>query len=947
MGQEEQRGQEEETSQGQVKQQRSLVQETNGMRGSAEDTGDSEQMNEQPRARGAAPDEERASEQPELHSPSKETSGDHHPHPSARSLSLQQHQQQQLHQQQQQQQHQQQQQQQQQQHQQQQQQQGQQFVQKQQVQQQQHLQQLQQQQHQHQQQQQLLQQKQQQQQQQRQQQHMAFDAAEGATGAAVKEEGGGECESRSGSDGDAISVGDDEAGVPPNKKNKKYHRHTPHQIQEMEQLFKECPHPDEKQRQDLSNMLQLEPRQVKFWFQNRRTQMKAHTERAENSILRAENDRIRAENLSLRRELKHAQCPQCGSAKIPGPAPDQGPEVRQLVEDNARLRMELDRLSMIAGQHQQLLHRSGADSPSVLSAIGGNDLHRLPAKMNGRAGPEGGIGPLDLDHPGIPADLHDLARLPSGLAPSAGMPNGFAGRGDGRWDMPAGTLSGAERQNIFELAKGAMEELVQMAQLDEPLWEKGRGEREVLNPEDYERRFPNLLGVGTEGLTEEASRASGIAVMSAPALVEMLLDAKRWLEMFPCLLVRAMVMDEVVPGTSQGNRNGAVQVMYAETQVLSPLVPTREVFFLRNCKLLSEGCWAVADVSLSSMRTDAPASMQRCRRRPSGCIIQHMPNGCAKVTWVEHCLVGEQNIHRLFRPYVTSTAAFGAHRWLAALQRQCVRFSAYLSGISPRDAGLAHVHGRRSLMKLSNRMVSNFCSGLSSSPQHTWTALAGSGVDDVRVMTRNSVKDPGEPQGIILCAAASVWLTVPPQQVFDFLRDERMRSQWDILANGGVVTEMGHIAKGQDAANSISLLKVQAPTNAQNNMLILQETSSDALGAFIVYAPVDIPAMQQVCTGGDPGTVSMLPSGFSIVADCASPAERRALLAGAADAAIPAGAGGPPEGAQQGGSILTLSFQILVSNLPQAQLSLESVQTVNSLMSCTVQRIRVAMHCPG
>jgi homeobox-leucine zipper protein len=39
-------------------------------------------------------------------------------------------------------------------------------------------------------------------------------------------------------------------------------------------MFKECPHPDENQRMQLSRELGLEPRQIKFWFQNRRTQMK-------------------------------------------------------------------------------------------------------------------------------------------------------------------------------------------------------------------------------------------------------------------------------------------------------------------------------------------------------------------------------------------------------------------------------------------------------------------------------------------------------------------------------------------------------------------------------------------------------------------------------------------------------------------------------------------------
>lgn len=42
-------------------------------------------------------------------------------------------------------------------------------------------------------------------------------------------------------------------------------------------FFKECPHPDDKQRKDLGRRLGLEPLQVKFWFQNKRTQMKVIT----------------------------------------------------------------------------------------------------------------------------------------------------------------------------------------------------------------------------------------------------------------------------------------------------------------------------------------------------------------------------------------------------------------------------------------------------------------------------------------------------------------------------------------------------------------------------------------------------------------------------------------------------------------------------------------------
>jgi homeobox-leucine zipper protein len=47
------------------------------------------------------------------------------------------------------------------------------------------------------------------------------------------------------------------------------------------------------------------------------------------------------------------------------------------------------------------------------------------------------------------------------------------------------------------------------------------------------------------------------------------------------------------------NRNGALQPMYAELQVLSPLVPTREIYFLRYCKQHAEGVWAVVMSAVS------------------------------------------------------------------------------------------------------------------------------------------------------------------------------------------------------------------------------------------------------------------------------------------------------------------------------------------------------------
>lgn len=90
---------------------------------------------------------------------------------------------------------------------------------------------------------------------------------------------------------------------------------------------------------------------------------------------------------------------------------------------------------------------------------------------------------------------------------------------------------------------------------------------------------------------------------------------------------------------------------------------------------------------------------------------------------------------------------------------------------------ITNQEGRKSMLKLAERMVISFCAGVSASTTHTWTTLSGTGADDVRVMTRKSIDDPGRPPGIVLSAATSFWLPVPPKTIFDFLRDENSRSE--------------------------------------------------------------------------------------------------------------------------------------------------------------------------
>ncbi|KAG0480275.1 hypothetical protein HPP92_011133 [Vanilla planifolia] len=687
-------------------------------------------------------------------------------------------------------------------------------------------------------------------------------------------------DSKSGSENIEGAASGDEHDPNHRPRKKRYHRHTQHQIQEMEAFFKECPHPDDKQRKELSRELGLEPLQVKFWFQNKRTQMKTQHERQENSQLRAENEKLRTENLRYKEALSNASCPNCGGPATLG---EMSFDEHHLRIENARLREEIDRISGIAakyvgkpmGSYPLLSPPIGSRSQLDLCAFGGmgGEMYGAGEMLRSVA------GPVEVDKP-----------------------------------------------MVIELAVAAMEELIRMAQLGEPLWTEGLdGATEVLNEEEYVQSFPRGIGPKPFGLKSEASRETAVVIMNHINLVEILMDATQWSTMFSGIVSRAMTMEVLSTGLQETTMvhckcyaHVADNVkMTAEFQVPSPLVPTRESYFVRYCKQHPDGTWAVVDVSLDGLR---PTPVIRSRRRPSGCLIQEMPNGYSKVIWVEHVEVDDRSVHNIYKPLVNSGLAFGAKRWVSTLDRQCERLASVMASNMPTG-------------DIGERMVISFCGGVSASTTHQWTTLSGSGAEDVRVMTRKSVDDPGRPPGIVLNAATSFWLPVPPKRVFDFLRDESSRSEWDILSNGGVVQEMAHIANGRDHGNCVSLLRVNSTNSNQSNMLILQESSTDQTGSYVIYAPVDVVAMNVVLNGGDPDYVALLPSGFAILPD-GSPSGVQGVGPGIGEVG-------------SGGSLLTVAFQILVDSVPTAKLSLGSVATVNSLIACTVERIKTAVTGEG
>ncbi|RDY01503.1 Homeobox-leucine zipper protein HDG11, partial [Mucuna pruriens] len=687
-------------------------------------------------------------------------------------------------------------------------------------------------------------------------------------------------------------------------KRPSYKRLSSAQILKLEKFIKECPHPDEAQRRLLASEIGLEPKQIKFWFQNKRTQIKNQHERADNTALRVENDRINSENLLMKEALKNMLCPSCGGP--PYPEGEHEHVVQKMQLENAQLKEEHEKVSSLLARYLEKQMSPPEFQQAFIPIIGSSS--RTPPRGNS----------LNQDIDGSPrSDQSHGKQIMDG---NMLLPNNSVGS------------EGIEKSLMSKVSAAAIEELVKLLRIDEPFWIKSSTQdgKLSLNHENYEKMFPRTNHFNGANVRVEATKDSGIVTINCIQLVDMFLDPVKWENLFPTIITKAETM-KVLESGSLGNRSGATQLMFEQMHVLSPLVQPREFQFLRSCQQIEEGVWVIADVSFDSFRQTT--SIFHSWRHPSGCMIQEMPNGCSMVTWVEHVEVNDKiQMHQLYRDLVGTGIAYGAERWIMELQRICERFACfYVEKIPNHDSEgvINSLEGRRSVMNFSHRMIKNFCESITMSGN---LDLPHSNVENnsgVRVSIRKGT-NLGQPNGMIVVAATSLWLPLHYMKVFEFFTDDRKRAQWDVLCCGTPVHRVAHISNGIHPGNCISILRPFIPS--ENNALILQESFTNPMGSYVIYAPSDVTTMNSAIKGEDSSMLPVLPSGFVISAD------------GEPSAAL--GAFNSTNDERLGGSILTVAFQILASspdgiNMP----NIESVAAVNTLLTSTIIKVKDALNC--
>ncbi|KAK7277265.1 hypothetical protein RIF29_18416 [Crotalaria pallida] len=593
--------------------------------------------------------------------------------------------------------------------------------------------------------------------------------------------------------------------------NSRYRRYTNDQKAILEQAFNNCPHPDEWQRLKLSRELSLDPKKIKYWFQNQRVKVKID-------------------------------------------------KVYKSLEPYGYVRNQLSQSVMMLSHHTP-----------------------LPTLDENMIFPSSDQDHINVPPPALNNNHHDVSALTQQFGSAFGISN-----------------NNNEMAMMVDTAMASIHELTSLLNMEDDRFWFLSNQKLILRRDVYEAMFPKSNHLSNPQAYKESSKDWKMVSVSSAWLVDMFQDAEKWVNLFPTIVKSAQTIQVIESGLY-----GSLQLMYAEMHILSPLVPTRKVLFLRSCKKMAEGVWVIADVSFDSQNHNGIP--YQTWRFPSGCMIQDMTNGSCLVTWMEHMEVNDKmQTHMLYKELICDKNAYGAERWLLTLERMCQRFAlASMENIPTFDMGVINLpKGRRSVMYLAHRMVKIFCGSLDMSGNIDVTNQTNINYSGSRVSLRNNTI-PGVPQGIIVIAATSIWLPLSPQIVFNFLKDSSTRHQTASMHNN-------------------------------QNLMILQESCVDSLGALLVFAPLDMESINFAIRGEDPTVLPILPSGFTISRD-----GRSEHFGAAGQSSNSFG----HVGNQMEGSLLTLAIQVLISPASTTgHFNLATVVKVNDLITSVVEKIRAALN---
>ncbi|CAM6049110.1 unnamed protein product [Sphagnum compactum] len=628
----------------------------------------------------------------------------------------------------------------------------------------------------------------------------------------------------------------------------KYVRYTNEQVEALERVYHECPKPSSIRRQQLIReapvLANIEPKQIKVWFQNRRCREKQRKEStrlvsvnakltALNRLLMEENERLARhtsqltlDNHMLRQQLN----------ELPGgPAPPPGS--RRRLPNNQEG-------PPLHGLKEERMH--GGNLFSALNGGGGGGGDKISSR-----------GDLSLQVPGRNGMASTDTSSDSVI--TVGLPQNPTPQHSPRDVNSAGLLALAE-DTLTEFLAKATGTAVDWIQL--PGMKPG----------------PDAIGIIaiSHGCAGIAARACGLVGLEPTKVAEVLKDRPSWLR--DCRRLQTL-------GAISTGKGGTIELLYTQMYAPTTLAPPRDFCTLRYTTILEDGNLVICERSLAGSQEPMP-SFVRAEMLPSGFLIRPCEGGGCIIHVVDHYDLEPWSIPEVLRPLYESAAALA--------QRMTIRALRYLRRLAQEESGeIGLRNGQQhpgALWTLSQRLARGFNEAVNTFTDDGWTTLGSDGMDDVSILMNPTptMKSTGGQNasdrvlfalgGGILCAKASMLLqNVPPALLIRSLREHR--SEWanfDIDANtaatfrnnlhGGISASRAAsaplpFAHSLEQEEFLEVVKLEGGSILSRDSFLVQLCSGideNAVGACaqLVFAPVDVAISDDV---------PLLPSGFRVI----------------------------------------------------------------------------------
>uniref|UniRef100_A0A0E0FHY8 Homeobox domain-containing protein n=1 Tax=Oryza nivara TaxID=4536 RepID=A0A0E0FHY8_ORYNI len=668
----------------------------------------------------------------------------------------------------------------------------------------------------------------------------------------------------------------------------KYVRYTPEQVEALERLYYECPKPSSLRRQQLVRecpaLANVDPKQIKVWFQNRRCREK---QRKESSRLQALNRKLTAMN-------------------------------KLLMEENDRLQKQVSQLVYDHGRHgvaaAGMMRRVPAFPPQAAAAAG----HQLATATDTSCESVVTSGHHHQQQ------QHNVVQPPPRDASPAGLMSiaeetltEFLSKATGtavEWLQMPGMKPGPDSIGIIAISHGCAGvaaracglvgmEPAKVAEIlkDRPLWLRDCRSMDVVN----------VLPAGANGTIE-------LLYMQART------HKPENSEPEPEILKLKFVFD---------------LQLYAPTT----LAPARDFWLLRYTSILDDGSLVVCERSLSSKQGGPSMPLVqpfiRGEMLPSGFLIRPSDGGGSVIHIVDHMDLEPWSVPEVVRPLYESSAMVAQKISMAALR--------YLRQVAHEDTrSVITGWGRQpaALRALSQKLTRGFNEALNGLADDGWSVIESDGVDDVcisvnssKVIGCNATFSSGLPivSTGVLCAKASMLLQVLSNSVLLLNYFDATIYCFQFLE----VIKLGNASNYQDTLVHRDLFLLQMYNGV--------EESSAGTCSELIFAPIDasfsddsplLPSGFRIIPIDSPLDTSS-PNCTLDLASTLEAATPRSRISG-----VNGGGGGCAAAAASSSSkaVMTIAFQFAFDGHLQDSVAAMARQYMRNIIS-SVQRIAVAL----